>query len=189
MGDDLFRVESAVSASSSGNLTWGNWSIDAITALGLAGRKNPLGFAIVRYMSDQNTAAVWGLVLALAKVIVDRGLMVGDAREVAFSAFELWNNTACPKCGGRGTSQQGTQCPACNGSGTRPPPNTSKLVADSIALIKEAERWMENQLAARLRGQRYESRREGCRVNLPSEIGNMVGTGGADLSPRRDPHD
>lgn len=189
MGDDLFRVESAVSASSSGNLTWGNWSIDAITALGLAGRKNPLGFAIVRYMSDQNTAAVWGLVLALAKVIVDRGLMVGDAREVAFSAFELWNNTACPKCGGRGTSQQGTQCPACNGSGTRPPPNTSKLVADSIALLKEAERWMESQLAARLRGQQYESRREGYVVNLQADFGNRIGFTGLPLTPRQEPNE
>lgn len=151
MGDDLYRFEAAVTASSCGNLTWGRWPVDTVTALAFAGRRNPLGFALVRYMSDQNTAAVWGVVLALAKVMVDRGLVIGDAREPAFSAFEIWNNTHCPKCGGRGVSEKSVHCPSCAGTGQRPPPNTSKLVGDAIALLKEAEQWMEGQLAARLK--------------------------------------
>jgi hypothetical protein len=72
MSNNLNRVESAVSATASGNLTWEKWPHDAATALGLAGLRNPVGFALVRYLGEQNSLAVWGVVLALATVVKKR---------------------------------------------------------------------------------------------------------------------
>uniref|UniRef100_UPI0035B168F0 hypothetical protein n=1 Tax=Thauera aminoaromatica TaxID=164330 RepID=UPI0035B168F0 len=67
MNDNLVRFESAVTATSSGDLTWDRWTIDCAIALGLAGQRNPLGFAMVRYLSDSPSSFnVRGLVLTLA---------------------------------------------------------------------------------------------------------------------------
>lgn len=154
MGSDLFRVESAVTAESCGNLTWDLWPHDAITALGLAGVRNPIGFALVRYMSEQTSAAVWGVVLALSKVMIERGIEKDDAGEISFTAFEAWNNRRCLKCAGRGSLDTGHQCPACAGTGQRPLATNNKSVSDAISVLIEAEQWMEGQLASRLKRDR-----------------------------------
>ena len=156
MGDlDLVRVESAVTATASGNLTDGKWSHDVATALGFAGRHNPLGFAVVRFLSDTpSSVEVWNLVLVLATQLMrQKRLDQAAAREAAWQGFEFWNNSRCLTCGGRGVLDQAQRkCPACNGSGKRQAPAKPVEVRDAIGLLIEAEVWMEKQLSARLKG-------------------------------------
>lgn len=45
--DNLLRVESAVSATASGNLTWDRWPLDCAIALGISGQRNPLGLSLI----------------------------------------------------------------------------------------------------------------------------------------------
>ncbi|MER2537652.1 MAG: hypothetical protein ABTQ26_00270 [Azonexus sp.] len=158
MSAELHRVESAVSAISSGNLTWDKWPIDAITALGLSGFRNPLGFAMVRYLNDQTSTAVWGVVLALSTVLMKRNvdLTSGLANELAFKAFEFWNNMHCRRCTGRGiTGIEQTTCPVCGGSGDRPITDANDNIKAAVGCLIEAQQWMEGQLAVRMRGERY----------------------------------
>lgn len=158
MGDlDLVRVESAVSATASGNLTDGKWSHDVATALGFAGRHNPLGFAVVRFLSDTpSSVEVWNLVLVLATQLMrQKHLDQATAREAAWQGYEFWNNSRCMTCGGRGVLDQAQRkCPTCNGTGKRKEPKSPVEVRDAIGLLIEAEVWMEKQLAARLKGNR-----------------------------------
>lgn len=154
MDDNLNRVESAVSATSSGNLTWEQWPHDAATALGLSGQRNPVGFALVRYLGEQNSMAVWGVVLALATVLRKRvpALSASEANELAFQAFEFWNHMHCQACTGRGISGiEQTLCPTCGGMGDRPIKDAPAAIRDAVGVLIEAERWMEGQLAARMR--------------------------------------
>lgn len=154
MSDDLFRVESAVRATSSGNLTWEKWPHDAVTALGLAGQRNPVGFAMVRYLNDQNSMAVWGVVLALSTVLMkrDSSLKSDVANERAFQAFEFWNDLHCRRCSGRGiTGIEQQLCPVCGGSGDRPVTDADDAIKDAVGCLIEAQQWMEGQLSARMR--------------------------------------
>jgi RNA polymerase subunit RPABC4/transcription elongation factor Spt4 len=153
MEDNLYRVESAVSATSSGNLTWEQWPYDCATALGMAGKRNPLGFAVVRYLSDgPNSSATWGVVLQLATELIKRGHDKAKANDTAWRALDAWNKKNCGHCGGRGVvSFDQKACPVCAGSGERDVKEWPEAVRAGLSCLLDAERWMEGQLAARLR--------------------------------------
>lgn len=150
------RVESAISATTSGNLTWEQWQHDCATALGLSGNKNPLGFAVVRYLSDDpGSSATWGIILNLATTLIKRGHDAAKANDAAWKAIDAWNNLRCNSCGGRGQLYAENAvviiCETCGGSGEKDKSNLSDIVRDGISALIEAERWMEAQLSARLK--------------------------------------
>lgn len=153
MENDHVRVESAVTASASGNLTWGLWPHECAVALGIAGRHNPLGFAVVRFLSDPPSAAgAWDVVLKLAKEMQRRDVPAAGINELAFKAFEFWKDSRCPACGGRGvTGVDQFKCGKCGGTGHRNDPKGNQAVSMGIDCLREAERMMEGQLAKRLR--------------------------------------
>lgn len=153
MGDDeLFRVESAVSATASGDLTWDRWPLDVSTALGLAGLRNPLGFAVVRYLTDEpSSARVWDVELHLASELINRGVAPGTVNQVARDAFSFWRDMRCRSCGGRGVASTGARCPACGGSGQRRVPRDPDELHTAISCLIEAEQRMEGQLRSRLK--------------------------------------
>ena len=154
--DNLVRVESAVSATASGNLTWDRWTHDMAIALGISGQRNPLGFAMVRYLSDppsvMNAQAV---ILTLAKQMLKQGVAADGINEVAFKAFEFWQNMRCPSCMGRGTvgkDAQRSTCQPCGGSGQKKLPTSPDPVRVGISCLVEAEEWLEGQLRSRMKG-------------------------------------
>lgn len=151
--ENLIRVESAVTATSSGNLTWERWPHDVATALGFAGRSNPLGFAVIRYLSDEpSSAAVWSVVLLLATELIKRGCDKGEANQIAWDAFSYWRDARCPACSGRGVADAHQRiCKRCDGSGRKRAPDSPEMLKSAISALIEAEQWMEGQLAARLR--------------------------------------
>ena len=153
MHENMNRVESAVTATSSGNLTWEQWPHDCATALGFAGQRNPLGFAVVRYLSDGPTSsATLGLVLQLATVLIKKGFDQALASDTAWHALDAWNRMSCNRCGGRGViSFEQDTCPSCKGTGERDLRDWPEIVSDGVSALMEAERWMEGQLAARLK--------------------------------------
>lgn len=156
MHEDMNRVESAVTATSSGNLTWEQWPHDCATALGFAGQKNPLGFAVVRYLSDSpSSSAALSMILHLSTVLIKRGYDAAKANDAAWAAVDAWNHLRCGHCGGRGQVYAENAavmlCPSCAGSGERDKASLPDIVRDGISALIEAERWMEGQLAARLK--------------------------------------
>ena len=153
MHDDLNRVESAVTATASGNLTWELWPHDCATALGFAGQRNPLGFAVVRYLGDEPSgSAALGVILHLATVLIKLGHDQKRANDAAWAAVDAWNHIKCPACSGRGvTNFEQTLCQVCKGTGERDKATMPEIVREGISALMEAERWMEGQLAARLR--------------------------------------
>lgn len=170
MAKELVRVESAISATASGELTDGKWPHDVATALGFAGRRNPLGFAVVRFLSERPTSSdVWSIVLILATMLMrNKSLDEKNARDVAWSGFEWWRDSRCTTCGGRGVIDSSQRiCPHCHGTGRRKMPESPVFVRDAIGYLLEAENWMEGQLAARLRGVVYAWNGDGYPVNLP----------------------
>lgn len=152
MGNNL-RVEGAVSATSSGNLTWERWPHDSATALGLSGQRNPLGFAVVRFLSGTpSSVEVWNIILLIATALMKKGLAQEVAREMAFQGFEWWRDSRCVNCGGRGVVDAAQRtCPDCRGSGRRRMPEHPSAVRDAISLLIESEQWMEGQLSKRLK--------------------------------------
>lgn len=153
MNNELVRVESAVTATSSGDLTWDRWTLDCAVALGLAGQKNPLGFALVRYLSDPPSSIhVWNVVLVLAKEMERRGVAADGLNDLAFQAFNWWQDSRCPSCGGRGVVNiEQRQCQVCAGTGQKKSPDSSDAVKVGIGCLIEAESWLEGQLRARLK--------------------------------------
>lgn len=151
--DEMHRVESAVSATASGNLTYEQWPYDVSMALGISGQRNPLGFAVVRYLSDTPSAeTAWDIILHLATAIAKRGHPPRDANEAAWPTLSAWNSIKCPHCSGRGvTNQQQAVCHACRGTGERDYSGLPTIVSDGLSCLMEAERWMDGQLAAKLR--------------------------------------
>lgn len=151
--DNLLRVESAVSATASGNLTWDRWPLDCAIALGISGQRNPLGFAMVRYLSDppsvMNAQAV---ILTLAKQMQQQGVGLSGLHDLAFRAFEFWQNMRCPSCAGRGVlNREQRQCTQCSGSGQKKTPDSPEALKIGIGCLVEAETWLEGQLRARLK--------------------------------------
>lgn len=190
MKDDLLRVESAVSATASGNLTWERRPHDVTTALGLVGRVNPLGFAAVRFLDGPSRVTAQGVVLVLASCLVKRGFDGTAANEIAWRALEFWNDTRCTKCDGRGILQpHGHRCPACKGTGHRGYDDKPDDVRDAISCLIESVERLDRQMSARLRGGVVEQQQGGCRLNLPAATGNRVGTGGDPLTPKAPGHD
>ena len=153
MSDELFRVESAVRATSSGNLTWERWTHDCAVALGFAGQRNPLGFAVVRYLSDDpSSSAVWNVVLVLAGVLVKRGFDAALTKAAAWAAFDFWRDSRCGYCAGRGvTGQDQRQCGICGGTGQREQAEEPEILRAAICELIAEEQWMEGQLRAKLR--------------------------------------
>lgn len=157
MDDNLVRVESAVTATASGDLNWDRWTHDCAVALGWAGKRNPLGFVLVRYREAQDCGGassmlVWEVVLTLAKVIEAEGIPAHLLKDVAWQALDLWNNRRCPRCGGRGVvSIEQDTCPACNGTGERPLDTLPDPVKAGLSALISAESWMEGQLRASMR--------------------------------------
>lgn len=151
--NDLFRVENAVSATSSGNLTWEQWPIDSAVALGFAGQRNPLGFALVRYLGDSpSSAAAWNVVLVLAGQLNRQGIVGDVAKDASWQAFDFWRDMRCRTCHGRGIVGLAHQaCPSCTGSGQRTWPEGPESLRIAISCLVEAEQWMEGQLAKRLK--------------------------------------
>lgn len=152
MKDDLVRVESAITATASGNLTWEHWPIDCAMALGLAGRSNPLGFAIVRYIDSPSRFTATEVALHLATALVANGYASDEANKASWVALEAWNSINCPACHGRGVRNiEQAKCPRCNGTGKRDHGALQAIVRDGISALVSAEHWLEGQLAARLR--------------------------------------
>lgn len=153
--DDLYRVESAISATSSGNLTYGQWPYDVATAKGFAARRNPLGAAVVAYLSNASPTSteIWAIVLLLATALLeDHAIDQAEARELAWRGFEWWCDSRCTTCGGRGVVKAVERtCPDCRGSGRRELPRNPPEVSDAIERLVDAEQWMDSQLGARLR--------------------------------------
>lgn len=166
---ELVRLESAVSATASGNLTWEQWPLDCAVALGLSGQRNPLGFAVVRYLSDAPSAMnTWNLVLTLAAELERRKIETDDIKEAAMKAFEFWRDSRCPSCGGRGMhAKTGVQCPPCGGSGRRVVPEHPAYLSAGVAALDEAETWMDRQLSARLKNSSHRSHTT-AKLSLPS---------------------
>lgn len=191
MNDDLLRVESAVSATSSGNLTWELWPHDCATALGFAGQRNPLGFAVVRYLSDPPSGALaWQVILALATRLIHNGHDRNKANDIAWAALDAWNRIHCGHCGGRGVvSFDQKQCPVCAGTGEKKLSEFPESVRDGISCLMEAERWMEGQLAARLKGANAAPAGNRYQLNLPVKVGNHTGTGGSPATPAAPSHE
>lgn len=153
MEDNLNRVESAVTATSSGDLTWDRWPHDVAVALGFAGQRNPLGFAVVRYLADPpSSVSVWNVVLVLITALNKRGIEGDAAKEAAWRAFDFWRDIRCHTCLGRGhIGANLQQCPSCGGDGHRRVPDGPEPVRVAISCLIEAEQWMEGQLGARLK--------------------------------------
>ena len=153
MENNLYRVESAVSATSSGNLTYEQWPYDCAAALGMAGKRNQLGFAMVRCLSDwPNSSATTGLVLLLATELMKRGHDKAMANKTAWLSLDAWIRKNCGHCGGRGVvSFEQDGCPVCKGTGERDINEWSENVSVGLFCLIEAEQWMEGQLAARLK--------------------------------------
>lgn len=168
--DDLLRVEGAVSATASGNLTWERWPHDVATALGFAGQRNPVGFAVVRYLADPpSSAAVWNVVLCLTSELIRRGVSADDAKNAAWHAFDFWRDIRCRSCHGRGhvgATQQ--PCPVCGGSGHRRLPDGPETLRDAISALINAEQWMEGQLAKRLKDAAPQAAAGEYSVHLPA---------------------
>lgn len=153
MQAELIRVESAVSATAGGDLSWERWSHDYAVALGFAGQRNPLGFAVVRYLSAESAISAQALVLTLASELIKRGCCLSqDANRFAWQAFEFWQDMRCPACDGRGAAgHDHRMCPACSGTGQRKYTDRPSVVRDAVSAMIEAEQWMENQLRVRLK--------------------------------------
>lgn len=153
MDDNLYRVESAISATSSGDLTYDRWTLDCAVALGFSGQRNPLGFALVRYLADPPSArAVRNVELVLATEIQCRGVAVENITSVARLAFDFWRDVRCLQCHGRGhVGEAHAQCPSCGGTGQRKAPDGPEDLRMAISALIEAEQWMEGQLRARLK--------------------------------------
>ena len=170
MGKELYRVESAVCATASGNLTDGKWQHDVSTALGLSGQRNPLGYAVVRFLSDTpSSVEVCKVVLVLAKQLM-RANKIGEkeARDTAWTGFEWWRDSRCITCGGRGVIDTAQRtCPDCRGSGRRRMPERPDEVRTAIGMLIEAEQWMEGQLSVRLKDASYLPATDGFKVNHP----------------------
>lgn len=194
MDDKLFRVESAISATSSGNLTWNKWPLDCAIALGLSGQRNPLGFAMVRWLEATDghrtrSEAAWGLALQLAAVLLKLGHDKAKVNDLSFRSIYAFNQRRCGHCGGRGVvsfDQKG--CPVCAGTGEKPIADWPADVRDGLSALLDAERWMEGQLAARLRGSSYVEP-EGHKVNLPCRDNqDDLGFDRHPVTPRRANH-
>lgn len=153
MNDELFRVEAAVTATASGNLTWERWPLDCAVALGLAGQRNPLGFAVVRYLSGEaSSASALAVILNLSTVLIRQGYDGSLTNEAAWKSVDHWNNSKCPRCFGRGVLNiEQAICPSCRGSGKKDVEQLDDIVRDGVSALLDAERWMEGQLATRLR--------------------------------------
>lgn len=165
---NLARVESAVCATSSRNLSSGSYALDVCTALGFAGIKNVLGWNLIQLLNAPSMCEVRNVLDELAKQLARmRKIEYRPARDASWSALMWWWDSRCTECGGRGVlDKQQRQCPRCRGSGRRPVPVTTDHVKDAIGLLIEAETWMEKQLTTKLRGARNESN-DGYRVHLP----------------------
>ena len=156
MHENMNRVESAVSATRSGNLTWEQWPHDCATALGFAGQRNPLGFAVVRYISAESSATAMAVILHLATALIKKGHAAKLANDAAWAAVDAWNHVKCPYCTGRGVLNiEQNECPDCHGTGHRDKGALPEIVRDGMSALMEAERWMEGQLAKMLRGTVY----------------------------------
>lgn len=150
--DELLRLESAVTATASGNLTWERWPHDVVTALGMSGRRNPLGFAVVRYLNDEpSSARVWDVHLHLVTELIRRGIEKGAANKAAQDAIGFWHDMRCRTCEGRGINSAAMSCSACAGTGHRPVPQSPDVLHTAVSCLVEAEQWMERQLRARLK--------------------------------------
>ena len=180
MSEDLVRVESAVSATASGNLTWGGRPYDVSTALGLVGRRNPLGFAAVRFLGSPSRTSAQEVVLLLATLVEKPGCDGKTANAIAWQAFEFWNDTRCTKCEGRGivgvAGRSEQKCTACKGAGHRGCDDRPGPVRDAIACLIEAVERLDQQMGGRLRGGYYSTPADGYRLNLPVAARNNFGT-------------
>lgn len=189
MDDNLYRIESAVAATSSGDLTWDRWPIDAVIALGFSAQRNPIGFALVRYLGElPSSANVWGIVLALETKLIKDGVEAKAARDFSWRAFDFWRDIRCRSCQGRGASgASARECPSCGGSGQRPIPDDGhEVLRKAISILIEAEQWMEGQLRARLKASSYSSDSGEYRLHLPRLDGLQdAGINGApEVRPR-----
>lgn len=190
MKDDLLRVESAVSATASGNLTWERRPHDVTTALGLVGRVNPLGFWAVRFLNSPSAHTAREVILVLASILGKKGFDAAVANKVAWSAFEFWNDTRCTKCDGRGILQpHGHRCPACKGTGHRGYDDKPDDVRDAISCLIESVERLDRQMSARLRGGVIEQQQERYRLALPITPGEKGGVGGNPCTPKAPGHD
>lgn len=193
MGEDLLRVESAVSATASGNLTWEKWPYDVSTALGLAGRRNPLGFAAVRFLDSPSRTTAQEVVLLLATWMVKRNVDGRAANDIAWRALEFWNDRRCTKCEGRGkvgiVGRHEQKCPACKGAGHRGYDDKPDPVRDAISCLVEAVEQLDRQIGGRLRGGSCELPQDGYRLALPIVTGNPGGMGGNPRTPKASGHE
>lgn len=189
MHENLNRVESAIAATANGDLTWDRWPLDYAVALGWAGKANPLGFALVRFREAQDhgrgaTALVWEVVLKLQTVLERQEKAAAiAAKDAAWKALDIWNDSRCSTCQGRGVIniEQAT-CRSCNGTGRRQMDGQSELVKAAVSALVEAESRMEGQLARAMKDAVVRPSGDGCRVNLPAK--DSQSDQGFNRSPR-----
>lgn len=192
MHENLNRVESAIAATANGDLRWDRWPLDYAVALGWAGKANPLGLALVRFREAQDhgrgsTALVWEVVLMLQTVLERQEKAAAiAAKDAALKALDIWNDSRCPTCQGRGVIniEQAT-CRSCNGTGRRQMDGQSDMVKAAVSALVEAESRMEGQLLRFLGTNKSAVVIDGCKVNLPMKDAQT--DGGFNHLPRTPP--
>lgn len=150
---ELYRVEEAISAISSGSLDPETHAHSCILALGLSGQRNRLGASVLHLIErpgDNNRRVV---LFFLAGTLQQKGVCKSrESIDVATEAIKWFEDRHCPKCHGRGVLNfEQAICGDCSGKGERSRPK-SRMVADAVAVIEQALDWLESQQRARLSG-------------------------------------
>lgn len=148
----LNRSETAICALSANSLAWNTWAHDSLTALGMAAIRNPLGDRLLHFINEPRASLAMEICLMISTKLIKAGYDKLQTADNAYQAFEYWNSRHCLKCSGRGVlNKEQLECDRCGGTGERPiPAEYSQAVKDAIAILLDAENWMELQLKARL---------------------------------------
>jgi len=150
MNNSLYRTETAISALSATSLAWDSWAHDSLTALGMAAIRNPLGDRLIHFVNSPSAYKTLEIVMMLLTRLLKDGHKA--TQDSVYQAFEYWNGRHCLHCSGRGVMNfEQEECPRCGGTGERPIPSEyGDAVKAGIAVLIEAENWMEGQLRARM---------------------------------------
>lgn len=170
----LYRTETAISALSANSLAWDSWAHDSLTALGMAAIRNPLGDRLIHFVNSPSAYKTLEIVMMLLTRLLKDGHKA--TQDNVYQAFEYWNGRHCLHCSGRGVMNfEQEECPRCGGTGERPIPSEyGEAVKAGIAVLIEAEQWMEGQLRARMAPQSTPAT-----AYMMSRVGNYT----TDLAP------
>jgi hypothetical protein len=118
----------------------------------MAAIRNPLGDKLLHFIAEPRSKLALEIVLIVSTRLINAGYDKKNAHDNAFQAFEYWNTRHCLYCNGRGVlNKEQDECPRCGGTGERGiPAEFNQAVKDGLAILLDAENWMERQLKARL---------------------------------------